>query len=92
MSTEKIKGMETKGEGFIVSWTNLKKCGYIKCNGRKFLINDKNFGYDEIEKIELLEALKGKNRYLKVEFIIVTITKRNTFLKKIRLKKIKSKD
>lgn len=92
MSTEKIKGLETKGEGFIVSWTNLKKCGHIKCNERIFLINDKNFGYDEIEKIELLEALKGENRYLKVEFIIVTITKRNTFLKKIRLKKIKSKD
>jgi len=92
MSKEKIKGIETKGEGFIVSWTNLKKCGYIKCNGRKILINDKNFGYNEVEKIELLEALKGKDRYLKVEFIIVEITKRNTFLKKIRLKKVKSKD
>ena len=80
MSKEKIKGLETKGEGFIVSWTNLKKCGRIKYNGRIFLINDKNFGYNEMEKIELLEALKGKNRYLKVEFIIITITKRNTFL------------
>lgn len=35
MSKEKIKGLETKGEGFIISWTNLKKCGYIKYNGKK---------------------------------------------------------